>query len=345
MNKNDIDYRQKYLKYKAKYLELQEQQGGIFNRKGKKDDKKEEIRFQNCAILKLSIRPTKENVTLNLIYSGEINPKKEEIYYISKTETKTETKPDKTYILCTHNTRLRCFVNEYFPLEINKKEDKINNKRVIFNERICTKKKLLINIDAQNLNADIYIIRHGEGTHNVSPYLKKKFNQAFGVYDTQLTHEGVQQAYKAGQNMSSQIDEIDGLFASKLNRTRLTLIKFLEGLKEIKLKEKKNINIPTEITIVPCSHELGKFHEKECDKNNKKNWVTPNENRSYCVCGKFDNKKCKKTEIQQDHELCKKTENYTLIWKDYNEHNNEHNNCNDTNMITEMIKIINKKTQ
>ena len=53
-------YRQKYLKYKEKYLELRDQSGGIklwpFNKKNgkKKDSKKkdDEIRFKNCAILK-----------------------------------------------------------------------------------------------------------------------------------------------------------------------------------------------------------------------------------------------------------------------------------------------------
>jgi bisphosphoglycerate-dependent phosphoglycerate mutase len=351
---NDIVYKQKYLKYKAKYLELQEQIGG--------DD---EIRFKNCAILKLSIRNNSGKTTANLdmIYSGKVNDKRK--YYVSvndelinnmtgtiqlnlktfKFELENQlTHTDQNYIVCTHNTRLRCFIDNYFDIKDNNTDIEISDNQYVFYTRTAKDINELLGNRYNKKNIDIYIIRHGEGTHNV----KKGFSKAFKVYnDTLLTENGIKQAENAGTQLnkyfnSNKIEKIDGLFASKLKRTRQTLTKLLENI--------KLLNIPTEIIILPCSHELTDFtKDKNCEDGNEGKPVAF-ENRSKCVCGSIDTMSCTNTqETQKTQEICKKEDIYDINWKYFNIFYSKrketaksvnYTGCRNTNFIKQIIEIL-----
>jgi len=374
------DYKQKYIKYKTKYLELSRQIGGI---NPKTDDKTDnEIRFQNCAIFRLRLRENIELATIDLIYSGEIT-KKSDIrnYYVSPLnfnnetqqysihdEIKTRINPEyirqntddenisiTNYIICTHNTRLRCFIKKYFGKTIlpdNEQEPYYNNEtknRIIFVTRTCEKKLLFDpKIILKNGNIDIYIVRHGEGVHNAS--ILGKINN-----DALLTEEGERMATEAGEVLKVYIDThfkkygtygkiryFDGLFASKLQRTRQTL-SFLLGAFRIKDEDKKFI-------IIPCSHELQKFTESgECDEYNK-GIPVPLENRSNCICGLGDNMFCIKTTTidKQKTEFCINNFGYENDWEHYNKFYSIGNNkedslhCRNTNFIEQIILILNK---
>ena len=265
---NDMVYKQKYLKYKAKYLELQEQSGG---------EDGEKIKFQNCAVLLLRIKKENTLATLKLIHSGDTNDTKHNYYTVEeekqgtqklaenvaklvqkKQEQKTE-KPEteKNYLVCVHNNRLRCFINQYFK---NGEDIKTNDeKRYTFGDRTCkltnliTAENYLMNDKYIHKTVNIYIIRHGAGTHNLKPDQKNNLLNHINKFirlDPSLTQEGKTQATSASSSINKSISSInksisfDKLFASRLKRTRETIDKL--GV----------TTIPNVIYILPCAHEL-----------------------------------------------------------------------------------------
>jgi bisphosphoglycerate-dependent phosphoglycerate mutase len=355
-------YRQKYLKYKSKYLELRDQSGGIDPQSDDKEDN--EIRFQNCAIFKLRIRNNddNDNVTLDLIYTGKVTKKIERKYYISpfnennvnpltmltdddntphsklvqkqlrsiKKEHDIQNDNDKkqkieNHIVCTHNTRLRCFIKKYFK-ETNINEEYFKNQnRIIFATRKCKKEKLFFGTKI-NKDIDIYIVRHGEGVHNDN--LLKKVGVYFSrkLTDALLTKDGIDVATNAGTWLKNYMGDktFTKLFASKLQRTRQTLAILLE---KFSIDEKIFI-------IVPCSHELQNFVESgECDKADEGKRVYP-ENTS----------KCADTEKKQGTQLCTKNFNYTNNWTFYNIFyrigKKDRFQCRNTNFINQIIEIL-----
>jgi phosphohistidine phosphatase SixA len=390
-NIHDEMYRQKYLKYKAKYLELRDQEGA-----GKKNNKDDEIRFKNCAILKLSIRKKTDNrgfrVFLQLVYSGELSErsKKKEPnrkYYISHSDalqqnirmTELGWYSDKikktielinnasdinTYVLCTHNTRIRCFVNQFFREYPKPDPDtvsgtvsdiEITDTETMFGIRECISHPIsLLGLPRTDLhNTDIYIIRHGEAEHNPRSGISKRFHQAFGNYDTELIKEGETQATNAGPKFVNLLGEtkINNVFASKLRRTRDTLVHILNKIKleQLPLEQEK-----IKMIILPCVHELTKFDKKgdksdktgvksdkkgeNCDKFNK-GAIIPNENRSKCV---YDDQKIKlfkskdnkskdnKITSLQSQTICKGDgTNYVNDWSYFN----KNNDCTETNFV------------
>ena len=126
-------------------------------------------------------------------------------------------------------------------------------------------------IDNLPKDLDVYIIRHGEGTHNKYKKILKKFNfirqlPVFGHIisdiDNPLTDKGNKQAENAGiimskcisnQNASyTSLNNINKVYSSDLKRTQETLIKFFKGL---------NKEIPdNKITVIPCAHEIGGYN-------------------------------------------------------------------------------------
>ena len=376
-------YRQKYLKYKAKYLELRDQSGGIKlwpfgKKKDKKKDKKEddEIRFKNCAILKLSIRTNNEkhSVTLDLVYSGEVKDIKRK-YYITKNDFSkfitpeekqeqnqtrrveikekinamiiSDTPASQNYIICTHNTRIRCFIHQFFPNKNDVNIDvKIGNNignEIVFGRRTCPENKIqeLLGNDNMNqkYNKDIYIVRHGEAVHNTASSFTKKPGQLLGEYDKLLTNDGKEQANKANVEFKNIMNNksINYIFSSKLRRTRQTLNILLENINGIERKI---------IIVLPCSHELRVFDEKKgdnCDNYNKGLYV-PNENRSKCV---YDDQKIKsfKSKDKKIHNKeCEQEDTYNINWNFFNDFYNQPGNtrrqCRDTNMIQLLLEFV-----
>jgi broad specificity phosphatase PhoE len=239
----DLDYKNKYLKYKMKYLILQQQVGSsqtftsiivthngrmrcLLDTLGLSDENinPDKKRFMNCAVLELIISPT--DISANLRIPGDLAG---------------EGKIDK-----------------YFTSF---------NKTIVNNSIINTNGNTFI----------FYIIRHGHGKHNLAKELGtsyKLYKMMKGVlYDPDLTDaqdqaankkmtsNGQQQAINSGKELITQIPDlkIDFLFASDLKRTRQTLYKILEGTGIQILKE----NVST-VTILPCSHELD-YKENGCD--------------------------------------------------------------------------------
>jgi hypothetical protein len=125
-----------------------------------------------------------------------------------------------------------------------------------------------------------YLIRHGQGEHNVLKGMSKKWG-ALAVSskykDPSLTNTGVQQAIEIGQKLQVILDQqnqkVDYLFASDLKRTRQTLYYILQPMDSDAALRNKQIN------ILPCSEELNYTANKNCDSSQ---WATPNENISLC---------------------------------------------------------------
>lgn len=361
-------YKQKYFKYKIKYLELSKQIGGIEPKTDDKIDKiDDEIRFQNCAIFKLRLRQNIDDATIDLIYTGEITKKLDRNYYVSplnieekstisdslktqleiiQNEHKIQNTEDtnifiENYILCTHNTRLRCFIKKYFGKTILKDDEQYygQQNRIIFATRKCKKTSLFnTNIDK---NIDIYIVRHGEGIHNTT--LLGKFKNIMNITDALLTTEGQNMAIKAGKWLKTYLDKktFINLFASKLQRTRQTLFYLLQAF-QIEQNKKKFI-------IIPCSHELQNFIESgECDAHNEGKIVPP-ENRSKCICGLGDTISCKDIIKLQETKDCKENFGYENIWTYYNIFyrigEKDRSKCRDTNFIEQIILILNNEYQ
>lgn len=117
---------------------------------------------------------------------------------------------------------------------------------------------------------DVYIIRHGEGTHNE---FKDKYGKLlnytrqipligsiFGI-DNPLNASGEKQAFNAGKIMDkcinnskyTSLNNIKEVYSSDLKRTQQTLIKFFSGFNNDGVK----YNLEN-ITVIPGAHEIGK---------------------------------------------------------------------------------------
>lgn len=271
----------------------------------------DKIRFKNCAIFKLTINST-DIITLNLIYGGLINEKKlnKENYFIPSGETN------------------------------------IHKNEVKFSDMESNKKQLLGNVNFNN-DIEIFIVRHGEGEHNVGNWFKKHSS-----FDPTLTLSGTLQASLGANtflNNKYNTLKFDKLFASKLDRTRETLIRVID----------KSMTKNSEIIIVPCSHELAYAPGKDnnCDANQKIKGFFPRfslENIDNCSKNEKTQKsdKCAqikileylKEESTEQESTKKKTENdiiYKINWNYYNNFYKSKSKCRDTNFIREIIKIIN----
>ena len=237
------------------------------------------IRFMNCAILKLNIQPRVS--TLSLIYEGEVANKRGG-YFITQKEDEDEDKNDVEDVL---------FPIMKFPTS-------------------------LLNVSVMKYNYCIYIIRHGESTHNVK--------WALPIYrDTSLTKIGLEQAENAADFLHQYLKnkKLDYMFCSKLKRTRETLLQFVEaGI----------INSNKKMIVLPCSHEI-KLN-KNC-YNSVYQGIIALENRKSCNNEKNfkENDNCKsiKSTYKSIH----------IYWDLYKKYKN---NCENNNMLNILIEYINK---
>jgi hypothetical protein len=186
-----------------------------------------------------------------------------------------------------------------------------------------------------------YLIRHGQGEHNVLKGMSKKWS-ALAVSSTykdpSLTNTGVQQAIEIGQKLQVILDgqnqKVDYLFASDLKRTRQTLYYILQSMDSDPALRHKQIN------ILPCSEELNYTANKNCDSSQ---WATPNENIS--LCNPF--KDYAKAGLPN---LCQNERGNYASWKNYtafygtgtrsNPGKYKPQKCRDTDMIKQAILYI-----
>lgn len=178
-------------------------------------------RFMNCSILEVTINM--DTITINLIYSGNLAEKKpERVYFV--------TQPDYEEIKNKSPQELGYKPTPFFEVSVKNNYYPLNGKdKFVF-----------------------YIVRHGQGTHNVKKSLEK---------DTSLTGIGTGQAYAAGDYFRKYISYgyakmPQFLFISDLKRTRQTLENFLSGTKT---------RIRAPIAVLPCSHELIYKKDGNCD--------------------------------------------------------------------------------
>jgi bisphosphoglycerate-dependent phosphoglycerate mutase len=204
-------------------------------------------RFKNGCVLEFKI--TTSNIQVKLVYDGIVDEEKPDyVYYVSPNSAE-----DPKVAAGKYKTTLF---------------KEINIPNTIYDV-------------STGVTYVFYLIRHGQGEHNVLKGMSKKWG-ALAVSSTykdpSLTNTGVQQATEIGQKLQQILDEqhqkVDYLFASDLQRTRQTLhyiTQVLDADDELLIKD---------IIILPCSHELEYTAGKNCDAN--QSYITPNENISLC---------------------------------------------------------------
>ena len=199
-----------------------------------KDKHGKSIRFKNGAVLKVMIRGNIMRV--ELFHDGELTP--------GKSDHKGFMNGDKPYFV-TQGT----YYNNIE--EATTKNIPAPNGQYIFYTQESS-----IDFTPKNKNFDIYLIRHGEGTHNIS-----KWGPVKGVTNisADLTPTGITQAIGTGSALTGILTQTDvpiTLASSDIPRAINTMIN---------IREKSSSPVDKlPIHIVPCSHEIP--HKKPpCD--------------------------------------------------------------------------------
>ena len=270
-------------------------------------------RFKNGSVLEIMV--TKEDIHLRLVVGGEIDEQKPKYTYFVK--------PGEAHRDINH-LRGRYQVEEFLPLSFpNTLYPEVGTKTYKF-----------------------YLIRHGQGTHNL-----KGTNL---TQDTSLTEEGKLQAKELGiklrgyitNTMRGDIDLPNFIFISDLKRTKQTAE---EVLKELLYEDATQIppygrdrdgDPPTQVYILPCSHELSYKSDGICDG---KQGIPPPENMTTCSRSNPECLTLNKYDVNWDYyydfygnatrsQVCKAMSPCS------------HQKCRNTDMIKEAINIINKET-
>jgi broad specificity phosphatase PhoE len=319
MNLN-IDFYQKYIKYKIKYSTLKNLIGGenkitsilvthngrlrcLFKQFGYDVNKK---KFKNCAIIKFELDKTE--LKISLIYEGELDKEK-------KTENKTKEK-DSYFDKST-----------FTPKTI--KGDELNK---ILND---------LKLKPTDLESDtytFYIVRHGHGVHNEAKdtglFEKVSKTLSGNLTDANLTDSGKEQAKKAGKELKSELGDknVNFSFVSDLYRTQ-------ETLENLVSQFNNGSDILQKAIVLPCSHELDFVKDGSCDGKQK---FTASENTMSCTVNKIGKFKCKNNY------------NWNYYYSFYgdksklgtrNDNNPARCHCSDTSMISMSIFIIKNPIQ
>ena len=192
--------------------------------------KEQKFRLMNGAVLKITYTPKNDNLlTINLIYSGELNVKnpKEDPYLISENDR--------------NNDNIKKYTKNPFVFE-----DIYGNKKNLtgYQEK-----------PDDNNTYIIYLVRHSDGIHNKDKGFKKNTGNLFSTkyLDAPLTDMGITQAFQSGIFICEDLKNFAGvnyMFASDLYRSRQTLDVICETI------DINNINRPNNAIIVPCIHEI-----------------------------------------------------------------------------------------
>ena len=254
-------------------------------------------------------------------------------------------KPIVTYaFIATHDQRIQCLFNKLITTTTTKQKEttiekepskrfkncaiihiKSENNKLIFNMiyegTIDGEKEDLklfwtiadfnnysksINSPSTNKHIEIFIIRHGQGIHNIEHTKRvimalkniaqipikgtKKLNEAHEFIDAELTHDGILSAIEAGKQLHKFLNnkilltmENVILGASKLRRTRQTISYLMnEVLKSFKFSISK-----LKIYIFPCVYEVATVDKKgNCEEysfNRKLRKQLAYENKPKCI--------------------------------------------------------------
>ena len=313
----------------------------------KKETEEEEKRFKNCSFLRLCLNK-ETGICIQLVYGGELDPgegKGGRIYYITGKED------DKKQIGGASK-----FVSA---MSLWKKKDVTTDTSAATNEII---EEIFTNINSglnrlklsNNIFKDVdeyvfYIGRHGQAEHNLkyATHLKT---------DTDVTQLGKDQAFRAGQNLSSVLknnnENISYVFASDLIRTRQTIENILKGMNMN--KNENETYFPGEIIILPCSHELKYNSKGTCDKKPSsfsfKIGTKENDPKcsktTHCLDNNITNpdSDCNHIKITIENSQNKIIRKISLNWDFYFEKNGNKirkMDCSKTNMIQLAIEYIN----
>jgi broad specificity phosphatase PhoE len=261
----------------------------------------------------------------------------------------------KNILIVSHGNRMRCLLSELFnkPIkhkfmntaillfkirtdsvvtldvslhyegEVSEKSTETNKKIYYTNSDEYGIKFPKMSIELHNKykgNYNIYVVRHGEGIHNLATKLNKAFNQ-IKYLDPKLTEEGQKQAKNAGNKIKDIV--FDNVFVSDLYRTKHTF-------------ESLDLGLDNKPIILPCANELNKYTYKLswCD-NNPINLISAAENRS--KCNNIVIKSCKDSDDSCIEKKQKCMDN--VDWSYYNL--NKKLNCIKNNMILQSINYIN----
>jgi hypothetical protein len=192
----------------------------------------------------------------------------------------------KNIVITSHSKRMRLFVGDYF-YNFNKDKKFMNCAVILINTDILNPKETKIKMlyrgeidnnenkdlnlyydidEFNNLNLkstrlivppglNIYMIRHGQGFHNLNNTIAKRLkamNNKEILKDPQLTLKGHNQAKNTGKFLLQNYPDIKNntlYFCSVLLRTRETISNILG---ELNLSNQ-------EVIVLPCSHEISNF--------------------------------------------------------------------------------------
>jgi bisphosphoglycerate-dependent phosphoglycerate mutase len=326
----------------------------LFKNSTLKDDARKkalfkELRWQNCSVVKLVLTPNSSdgnkyyNFMLSLIYSGEIDP--------------SEHKPNNKY-WTTKDTDAFTDVNNKF-IKFTGLSGQINMSD-LSDEAINTQTN-------KNISMTIYLVRHGQATHNLYSGTFQKANMSSSKQDTKLTNLGRNMAIDAGAAINEDLGEnvkINYIFASDLIRTRETLSSLLGSIEETHLITRNSRDIvELDVIILPCSHELLYVSDGNCDSaTNMRQPFTPEnamsctsmnnyneENGKYLDCvvnvvGRKDNEN-KTIRVIFDWNFYKKFYDNSYRGNLMNKFSGNKKQCRKTSMIGEMMDIIGEKEQ
>ena len=209
-------------------------------------------RFMNTSVVKMEIND--KIISISLIYNGEVDEEKPDYIYYVKPGTKDSKAEQGRYKVEGFDTKI--VKNNYFK-DISK-----------------------------DTTYTFYLIRHGQGEHNMlkgkekmrapldahlttpldDPNQKKEVcnDRSYDQTCEEVSNVGgVCQGQRAGKAIlkSEGIVKIDFLFASDLQRTRETIINVIKTLDPS--SNDKLVN--KDIIILPCSHELQYTKKNVCD--------------------------------------------------------------------------------
>jgi hypothetical protein len=169
-------------------------------------------------------------------------------------------------------------------------------------------------------NTEIFLIRHALGVHNKMSLIQKIFNLKI---DSILDNIGIEQAKRLGifikgyiENFYKNINININLVASHLIRTQQTIGIIMTMM-----------NINNKICIAPCIHELN-ISSNRCDTSII-DYIPVASNIPKC---RNNNNGCDKLNILNN--------NYNIDWTYYIEFNKSNIKCNETDIISQVIKTI-----
>ena len=228
------------------------------------EHKIKKIKFKNASVLKIEIKKLEKNVklTVSLFYEGELDKKEEE-----------EKGCDYWQNMTFENTNKCLNKNTFQPFEC------------LIPTRLCSEYDF-----SQECN--LYIVRHGQATHNVKGFFAKHLSR-----DTDLTADGERQAFGAGKQLnhllSSRNFKFSQFFSSDLKRTRQTFTQIVGQLDLNKITYTTNENgaKSLQLVVLPCAHEIEKMAENgQCDGFDKNLFhQLAKENKTACTLKDDDN--------------------------------------------------------